>query len=134
MQLSSKIAVISALFLSAITLSALTITQTPYFNTRTIQVDYIGYKDLTELAESAKMIVTGTVESINSTTGTRAEIPTTTFEVKVEGISKLSPDGVMDTFMVQQFGSKDRGGIVEAADARACPLEYTRTWVEWYLS
>ena len=67
MHLNSKIAVISALFLIAVTLSKITIKQTPTLNTRTIQVDYIGYADLRELANSSKVIVTGTVESIKST-------------------------------------------------------------------
>jgi hypothetical protein len=113
---TAKLVVFIALLLGAITLSAIIITQTPYFNTRTIQVDYIGYADLRELANSSKVIVTGTVESIKSTTGTGTEIPTTTFEVKVEGISKLSPEGEMDTVMVQQIGSKVRAFTVEAAD------------------
>jgi len=116
LQLSSKIAVVAALSLGAIMLAALTIMQTPNFNTRTIQVEYVGYKDFKELAESAKVIVTGTVESIKSTSNASAQIPSTTFEVKIERISKLSPDGGMGTVMVQQFGSKSGRFTVEEAD------------------
>ncbi len=113
----SQLYLLTILALSLISAAAFISTRvTPSYTERTITVNHTGYKNLTDMAESTKMILVGTVTQIKSTTGPSVESPTTKFEVRIDKWLNPLTASNFTTATVIQIGSRDSTGSAGTID------------------